>query len=292
MKRTWILRSILGGVLLMVCGSAQAQNQPVTLFNTDYREFTSQVTGLPYGVFVALPDSYSADATRRYPVLYSTDAHIGFPLTTYVYRLMRLTNEVPEMIIVGLASSDAGEWAAGRRTVELSPTQVPERDVALSKSLGREVRTGGGANFVRVFREELVPDIERRFRTTEQRSFVGHSLGALFGAYALLTAPGLFDAFILVSPALSWDDDAFFAIEGKLAGTMKALPAKVFIAVGGKETETMRANARRLYSTLAERKYNGLALHWTLYENETHTTVFGPSLAKGLLTLFPMKASQ
>jgi uncharacterized protein len=286
------VQSLMGGMLLLAATSAHAQDRPVSLLNTEYREFTSTITGRAYGVFVALPDSYSADVTRKYPVLYMTDAHIGFPLITYIYRLMRLTEEVPEMIIIGLASPDAGEWAAGRRHVELSPTRVPERDVALSKSLGRAVRTGGGESFVRVFRDELVPDIERRYRTTPQRSFVGHSFGALFGAYALIAAPGLFDKFILVSPALTWDGGVFFGLEEKLASTTKTLPAEVFITVGGKESDAMMANAKRLLTTLGDRKYSGLTLHWMFYEDETHTTVFGPSFARALLTMFPLDTRQ
>ena len=50
--------------------------------------------------------------------------------------------------------------------------------------------------------EEVIPAIEGRYRVRDDRSYYGHSLGALFGAYALFQSPQLFKRRILVSPAL------------------------------------------------------------------------------------------
>ena len=286
------LRLALGLMLwVLAASSVVAQERPVSLYNTDYREFTSKVTARPYAVFVAVPDSYGKDAARRYPVLYTSDAHIGFPLVTYTYRLMRLTNEVPEMIIVGIAGKDLQAWN-GERFREMTPTTNASRQAELSKSLGMDVQPGEAAAFLRVFTEELIPDIERRFRTTPERLYAGHSLGALFGAYALFQSPTTFHKMILVSPALDWDEGVIFKQEGQFAATKRPLRAEVFLAVGGLESASTLENAKRFVSVLGERKYNGLALHSITFENETHTSVFPGAFVRALRTLFPKPAAK
>jgi uncharacterized protein len=284
-----LMRPALAIALLLLNGVsalAAAQDRPVSLYNTEYREFTSKVTGRSYAVFVALPDSYNTDASRRYPVLYTSDAHVGFPLVTYIYRLMRLTNDVPEMIIVGIAGKDLQAWNA-ERIREMSPTTSPSRQAELAKSLGVEVHAGEGAAFLRVFTDELIPDVERRYRAGAERLYSGHSFGALFGAYALFQSPTTFPKMILVSPSLSWDEGVVFRQEEQFAASKRPMRADVFVAVGGLESASMRENTNRFVSVLAQRKYNGLTLHSITFENETHTSVFPGAFARGLRTLFP-----
>ena len=271
--------------------AAQAPERPVTLSNTEYREFTSKITGRPYAVFVALPDSYKTEPSKRYPVLYTTDSHIAFPLTTEIYRLMRLANEVPEMVLVSVAGTDPEAWAA-LRFLELTPTRSLSLEEELTKSFGQEVRSGDAAGFLRMVNEELIPDVERRYRVTQERIYSGHSLGALFGIYSLFQAPQTFTRMLLVSPALYWDDQVMFKEEAKFAAAKRPLRSDVFIGVGGLESTSMQDYAKHFVSVVTERKHNGLTLHSLVFENETHTSVFPAAFARGLRVLFPKPAEK
>jgi len=240
-------------VVLSFATMALAQDRAVTLPHTEYREFTSKVTGRPNAVYASLPDSYDAETTRRYPVLFATDAHVQFPILVSTYRYLRLTSEVPEMIIVAMAGADVTRWSS-LRTAELTPTRVAASEQRISKALGQEMQTGGAVALVRVFREELIPDIERRYRTAD-RAFVGHSFGGLFGTFALLHAPDLFPKLILDSPSLYWDDNTMFAMEEKLATSNQDMKVEVFIAAGMLEPEPMTTDAKRIAAILASGKY-------------------------------------
>jgi uncharacterized protein len=269
-----------------IATTALAQGAVVPLPATEYREFTSKVTGRRNAVYVSLPESYRAQTARRYPVLYGTDAHFQFPLIVSTYRYLRLTNEVPEMIIVGMAGADADSWIS-LRTAELTPTRVAASEQRISKALGREMQTGGAADLVRVFREELIPDIERKYRTAD-RAFVGHSFGGLFGTFALLQAPDLFPRLILVSPSLGWDGETMFAMEEKLAARNQDMRVEVFLAAGLLEPEGMIRNTRRMAAILESGKYKQLRVHSVLFDNEAHASVFMGAVTRGLRTLFPV----
>jgi predicted alpha/beta superfamily hydrolase len=263
----------------------------VSIPNTEYREFTSQATRRPYAVFVALPDSYQSDPTKRYPVVYVTDAHIEFALTTYIYRLMRLTNDVPELIIVGIDGTDPNTWKAAR-FLDLTPTRNEAREAEVSKSLGQQVRSGDAGGFARVLTNELFPDVAKRYRVTDDRTLVGHSLGGLFGANILFQAPDAFRRMILISPALYWDDAVTFKNEEKYAAAGRVLRTHVFMAAGGLESASMLANVKRLASVFTDRKYEGFVLHSHVFADETHTSVGPAAIARGLRVLFATQVSK
>ena len=49
-------------------------------------------------------------------------------------------------------------------------------------------------------REELIPFVDREYRTRPYRIMVGPQAASVFGLYALLEAPGSFQAFVLNDP--------------------------------------------------------------------------------------------
>jgi len=289
-----VLSVAAAAVILTISGAAtvaaQTSDRSVALPNTEYREFTSKVNARTYALYVALPDSYRSDASKRYPVLYVTDAQAAFALVTATYRLLRLSSDVPELIIVGIDSQDPAMWGANRFH-DLTPTRNVAREAEMAKLL-RGVTTGGGAAFLRVVTEELFPDIEKRYRATDDRSFVGHSLGGLFGAYCAFQSPSAFRRLILISPALYWDDTVIFKIEEKYAAANKALRARLFVSAGGLEPPDGVATTRRLVSVLADRHYEGLEVHGQIFEDETHTSVALPTMSRALRTLFKTPAAQ
>jgi hypothetical protein len=148
------------------------------------------------------------------------------------------------------------------------------------------MQTGGAADLVRVFRDELVPDTERRYRTAE-RAFVGHSFGGLFGTFAMLQAPDLFPKLILVSPSLQWDNGTMFEMEHKLAMKNQDMKVDVFLSAGMLEPEPMVANTKRIAGILGSGKYRQVKVHSVLFDHEAHASVFMGAFTRGLRTLFP-----
>jgi predicted alpha/beta superfamily hydrolase len=60
------------------------------------------------------------------------------------------------------------------------------------------VISGGAANFLAFFKDELIPYIDRAYPTNGTNSLCGHSYGGLFVLYALLSEPQLFGSYYAV----------------------------------------------------------------------------------------------
>jgi predicted alpha/beta superfamily hydrolase len=77
----------------------------------------SKVMGEERTLFVSVPDSY-AKSTRRYPVLYLTDAEAQFEHTSATAAFLARNGFMPEVIVVGVTNTD--------RTRDLSPSRDPK----------------------------------------------------------------------------------------------------------------------------------------------------------------------
>ena len=142
---------------------------------------TSKILGEERVVHVSLPPNYSV-ARRRYETTYLLDGHVRqfFDITVAAagYDVIGDTHDyaTPPQIVVGVDQIDRGA------------------------DLGRNQEL-----FTRFLVEELVPYIDREFRTNRYRTLIGHSLGGRFALMTFCRAPGVFPAIIAISAAGSVD---------------------------------------------------------------------------------------
>lgn len=154
----------------------------------------STVLGEERAILVRTPAGYERNG-QRYPVLYMTDGDAHMLHTSGTVAFLARNNRMPEMIVVGIPNTD--------RTRDLSPTHVAQ---APGNPNVRFPTSGGGDKFLKFIETELIPHIDKEYRTQPFRALAGHSLGGLFAIHAMLARPELFNAYISVSPALQWDN--------------------------------------------------------------------------------------
>jgi predicted alpha/beta superfamily hydrolase len=222
-----------------------------------------------------------------------------FGMTLDLVRLMQIPGLMPSAVVVGIGYPGTATVAetVGIRERDLTPTVWP----AFPGS-------GGAEQFLRFIRGQVFDEIGRRspgcLGTTV---FFGHSLGGLFGTWALLQEPPPFTHFVLSSPSLFWDRYAIFAQEE--ARTGPDLAAQVFVGIGeleddaGRRRETQslpaghwhKAAATRLdmvddllrfTERLGARGYPGLAMEVAVLPDEFHATVPATVLTRGLRRFF------
>ena len=285
------MRLGIGMAIVLLTGialQAQAPRVPSPLARAEVHEFTSSINGRTYRVFTALPEAYAKEAAARFPVVYVTDGNYLFGMTAQIYGVLRLSRDMPEAIIAAVSPAGVDERnpSLAVRQIDLTPTQVPDRERENEKTLGQPVPTGGAAAFLRVLREELIADMEKRYRTNGDRTYVGWSLGGLFGAYALFHAPDLFNRMVLVSPSLWWDGGIVAKYEEQYAAQHKSLPVRLFMSDGELESDSMIGSMKRLSQALERRRYEGLRVATRIFEGESHTSTVPVAVTRGLRTVF------
>lgn len=200
---------------------------------------------------VSLPASYSQARDRRYPVLYVLDGDSHFVHTTGSARYLAAQGEIPEMIVVAISST------------------VRIRDFTQTDWHTHWVGGGGAANFKRFLSTELIPQIDRAYRTDGFRLLSGHSAGGQFALYCLGSEPSLFQAYIALSPSLDWDDNL---PQRSLQAAFEAsprLPAFLYVARSDDSGRAL-ADYERLVDTLARHAPPAFRWHSQAFPKETH----------------------
>jgi uncharacterized protein len=137
--------------------------------------------------WVSLPDRYD-QTLDRYPVLYMLDGEINFNSGVIGgLRQAALLGEMPDFIVVGVVNTD--------RSKDIFPEVVTYDDGS---------KDGGRADaFLDFVGEELIPRVEKGYRTEPFRVLYGTSNTGFTAVYALFRSPRLANVYIAASATLS-----------------------------------------------------------------------------------------
>lgn len=177
------------------------------------------------------------------------------------------------VIIVNVGHSPAKD-AMTLRDRDFSPTRIPQYP-----------NSGGGPAFLDFLEHELIPFIDRTYRTnTSDRGIPGHSMGGLFALYALEQRPALFQRIVAASPALSPDN----VVSREASRALRALPVPVRLdlPVGSDDELGFTKTTTALASVLDNLKPKGLDYRFTLYPGQNHNSVRLVSFPAGLYWVY------
>lgn len=255
------------------------RNRKVELSYTEQYLYESEIVGDTFAINIALPKNY--DDRKQYPVAYLTDANIFFGLVAETARLLQFGDEIPEIIVVGIAYPDDSKHLVLRnRDLGPTPGDLPEP-------------AGNAEKFLDFLVSELKPFIKRHYFVSEDDScLIGDSMGGLFALYALLNKPTEFQRYIIGSPSIYWDDSVIFKMEAEFAENNKSLPAKVFISAGQLEAirepvyAGMLSNVAKMIEILNSRVHSGFSLCGHIFNDETHLSVIPATFSKGLRAVY------
>jgi hypothetical protein len=242
-----------------------------------------------YQILVSLPPSYKG-STKRFPVVFVTDANYAFPLVRSLAR--RVGNNgrgLEEFILVGLAyaSGDSPEFSRRR---DYTPINPADNDY-VSDMPGRKPQFGEAEGYRRFILADVFPLIEKNYRADMTRKvFAGHSYGSLLGLHVLFTEPSMFQQYVLGSPSLWYGKRMMFEREKAFAATHKDLKARIYFGVGGLETsspDNMVADLKQFEALLKGRRYPGLQLESRVFADEDHLTVAPGIITRGLKWTLP-----
>lgn len=221
-------------------------------------------------VIVHLPRNYSKDTGGKYPVMYVLD---GTSQDQHTFDKMTVLSDaglIPSAIVVGLPNT------RGNRERDQTPPFM-RRDVNDQNSL-----FGVGDKFLAFIEKELIPFVERTYRTSGYRAISGNSRGGLFVLYSLIERPDLFQARFCYSTPVWRFDNLLVHKTNEFLHSAAGLKGFLYLSVGEKETEQMVGGFKEMVKVLDKnrRKQFRWAAEYTPFADHQDNALV--STARGL----------
>lgn len=293
MRTTLLCLALCWSLSLSGTSHAQSAPQPGQCQSTasgDLRihRLKSAVFGNERSIRVLLPAGYDAPANkqRRYPVLYMLDGQNLFDAclsdvsrhewsVDETVRQLVDDQAMPPLIVVGV------DHAGKDRAHEY----LPYKDFAGNPDMAEPA----GKRFPDFMVHEVMPLVDSRYRTLSGQANTGiggSSYGGVASLYALLARPNTFGYGLIESPTL------WVGMGQPVRDTrpLAAMPNKVFIGFGGKESDDPRASektidlVRQVESNLQAAGYDESNLQVIVDPDARHTEAAWEKRLPGALT--------
>jgi predicted alpha/beta superfamily hydrolase len=256
-------RIILLAVLLASSIFARGQND---LILARYHKIYSEKIGENREIYVSVPEEYDTKG-KKYPVIYMMDGEFNAtPGVIGGIRFLESLGQIPEFIIVGIKNTN--------RDKDIYPEEVTYRDG--TKAGGRAVQ------YLSFIKDELIPFINKTYRTEEYKILYGTSNTGFTTVYAMFKNPEVFNAYIAASATLSIP--IFTASRDSLVKNWKGGERKLFLVMGENDFPTVIRLNGTLKETIDVNEPVGLSCRLSVLEGEGH--VPAGSITEGLKCLY------
>jgi len=221
-------------------------------------------------LLICLPDDY-ASSQIKYPVIYLLDGNYFFLPTSGMVEFLSKINKAPKMIVVAIVNTD--------RFRDFVPPTSEAADPDSSAARG-------GARFLAFLKNELLPYMNKNYRTEPYNIFIGHSLGGLFIIHTLLSEPQLFGAYIAISPALFWSGGSEVTKAGKVFDPQMFLKKYLYMTYSEGDGSNTRSSTDKLVNILETQAPKDFKWKFAFMPNDRHNSSPLRSTYDGLELLF------
>ncbi len=289
-------------LLSLLCACSSDYAKQITLPNTETKFITSKENNVKYKLFISLPEGYYSKGNHSYkesyPVLYLLDPDVEFSLAENIARTLVNYDTIKPFIIVGIGYQDQDLLTMDstifwdKRTLNRARDYIPMQVNVGTEDFeggdheykGLASHTGGSEKFKNFIEKELIPYIDRSYRTSKERALSGHSQGGLFTTWMMLNYPSIFEKYIILGPSL-WVEKGQIIKQSHKLNTVVQM--KAYFAVGSLEYEANRSmvdEVKLFYSGLP--KSNDFESEIEIIDNENHVSMVPSALTKGFKFLF------
>lgn len=254
--------------LLLYCSTAIsslfAQTDNATITCGNYRKIYSNVLHEERILLISLPEDYGK-SDKTYPVLFKLDGDKENFLQAFsaAFYLFDMTDNAPDPIIIGIENTD--------RNRDMLPDQKANY-------------------FIQFIHTELIPFVDRNYRTNGFRILCGQSLSSLFALYSFLEQPDIFDAYILGSFGFYKESlSVLFENELKRNSDLKSIGTKYLFVGNGKLDKndpdgTITKRGDQFLELLKQTVPSSVIMKCKVYEEEGHVPY--PTIYDGLKWIY------
>ncbi len=232
----------------------------------------SKILGETRRINVYMPPGYAESHDLRVPVLYMPDGGMAEDFL-HVAGLVQVSvgnGTMRPFLLVGIENTQ-------RRRDTTGPTRNEE-----DKKIAPHV--GGSEAFRRFIRDELMPQVKSRYRTTQETAIVGESLAGLFIVETFLLEPDLFDTYIALDPSLWWNNKELVKTATERLRSRPNLEKTLYMA--SSDEKQIVEDANQFSEVLTQSAPPRLHWHYERMPEEKHSTIYHPAALKAFRAVF------
>ncbi|HMQ44336.1 MAG: esterase [Confluentibacter sp.] len=231
-------------VLLLFCSLNYVEAQ------VKYESIESAKLGQTRELKIQLPRSYSNNTDKKYPLFIVLDGDYLFEAVAGNVDYYSYWEDMPEAIVVGI-------------------NQFDTRDDDCLYSEQNSLPIEKGAAFFEFIGMELIPHLEKKYRSANFRVAVGHGETANFINYFLLKPQPVFKAYIAISPELA--PKMLEYIPEVLGKT----PSKLFyyLANTNNDSASIKKMTEALHADISALENKNLTYKFNSFEGPSHYSV-------------------
>lgn len=225
----------------------------------------SEKLGAERRITIGLPASYESNPTKKYPVLYLLDGDYLFDPFSGNISYGSYWDDLPEMIIIGIHQNKDEERYDDTTIDELNGLPFEK-----------------GAQFFEFIGAELIPYIEKKYRTTPFRIVAGHDTTASFINFYLYKEQPIFNAYICFSPELAPKMEV--RIPEKFAKITE--PIFYYVSLADGDNKKLKEPVEKLDSNIKIANNPLVNYKYEVFKNTTHYTEVLHAIPSALYQIF------
>lgn len=248
-KIVWIM------LLCLAVNTLQAQ--------VNYQTLKSEKLGGSRDLKILLPRGYSQDTKKKYPLIVVLDGDYMFEAVTGNTDFYSYWEDIPEAIVVGINQSN---------------TRFEDAMYSDQNSFPVD----SGADFFEFISLELLPHMQKNFRTENFKMIIGHGETANFINYFLLKDQPVFQAYVVLSPDLAPQTGDY------VSERLQSIDSKVFyyMATSTNDVPVIKSKTEAFDKQLKALESKNVLYNFDLFEGPSHYTLPAHAIPKALESIF------
>ncbi|MBQ4819984.1 alpha/beta hydrolase-fold protein [Aquimarina sp. MMG016] len=213
---------------------------------------------------IQLPRNYKKNTDRTYPLIIVLDGDYLFEPVVGNVDYFSYWEDMPESIVVGI----------NQRKTRLDDCRYDTADYLPAQK---------GAEFYEFIAQELLPHLNKTYRTAQLKILVGHDYTGNFINYFLFKENPIFQGYINLSPELA--PPMGDRIVNVLSNTSSVW---YYMATGTNDAEKIKTDLVALDEKLSVVENPNMNYYFDNFEESTHYTLVGKAIPRALEAFFEM----
>lgn len=262
------LNYLLLFLLLWTSGCKSNKQNADPIPSHDSLRIESKILNESRRINIWKPENYD-EITDSLPVMYMADGGLmeDFPHITHTFDTLIKTKQIPAFILVGIENTQRRRDLTGITNVEEDKKVAPV--------------IGGSEKFRAFIKDELIPEINKLYRTHPKKGILGESLSGYFVMESFFLEPELFDYYIAFDPSIWWNNHNLVRTAGE---SLQKMPAnKKVLWFAGSDAEDINQYTKQLSDSLKNNSPATLNWKYSDEPQQQHQTIFRATKEKALI---------